>query len=53
VIEELVDVAHFIANCLVALDVSDAEWEAAYQAKQQVNRQRARDGYSARKDGQA
>lgn len=52
VIGELVDVGHFIANCLVALDVSDAEWEAAYRAKQDENRRRQRDGYAARKEGQ-
>ena len=49
-IEEIVDAAHFLANMLIALDVNDEEWEAAYQAKQAVNRQRQLDGYSARKD---
>lgn len=41
---ELVDVGHFLANLLCALDVSDAEWEHAYRAKQEVNRRRARSG---------
>lgn len=44
-LRELVDVAHFVANLLCALDVSDAEWEHSYRAKQEVNRQRQRDGY--------
>ena len=41
---ELVDVAHFLANLLCALDVSDSEWEYLYRAKQEVNRQRMRSG---------
>lgn len=49
-IEELVDVAHFVANCLLALGVTDDEWENLYRAKQQVNRERQQRGYSARKD---
>lgn len=44
-LKEAVDVAHFLANILCALDVTDAEWEAAYQAKQQVNATRQREGY--------
>lgn len=52
VIEELVDVGHFLANMLVALDVTDAEWEEHYQRKQEKNRRRMRSGtYSARKGG--
>lgn len=47
---ELVDVAHFLANILVRLGVSDDEWERRYRAKQDVNRARQRDGYDARKD---
>lgn len=43
-LRELVDVGHFVANLLCALDVSDAEWEHAYRAKQEVNRQRMRSG---------
>lgn len=42
---ELVDVGHFLANLLCALDVTDQEWEDAYRAKQEVNRRRQRDGY--------
>lgn len=41
---ELVDVGHFLANLLCALDVSDAEWERAYRAKQETNRHRMRSG---------
>jgi dimeric dUTPase (all-alpha-NTP-PPase superfamily) len=44
-VRELVDAGHFLANLLCALDVTDAEWESAYRAKQEVNRQRQRDGY--------
>lgn len=52
VIKELVDVGHFLGNMLVALDVSDDEWEAAYQEKQEKNRRRMRSGtYSAKKGG--
>lgn len=43
-LRELVDVSHFVANILCALDVSDAEWEHAYRAKQNVNRRRMRSG---------
>lgn len=43
-VRELIDVAHFVANLLCALDVSDAEWEYLYRAKQEVNRQRQRSG---------
>jgi dimeric dUTPase (all-alpha-NTP-PPase superfamily) len=42
---ELVDVAHFLANMAVAVGVTDAEWQRRYVAKQEVNRQRQRDGY--------
>lgn len=44
-LKEAVDVAHFLANILCAIGVTDEEWVAAYQAKQEVNRQRQRDGY--------
>lgn len=39
-LDELVDVGHFLANCLTAIHVTDDEWEAAYQRKQEKNRQR-------------
>jgi len=42
---ECVDVGHFLANILVAIGVTDEEWERAYQWKQDVNRARQRDGY--------
>lgn len=45
---ELVDVAHFLANILVRLNVTDDEWEQRYRAKQDVNRRRQRAGYDAR-----
>lgn len=42
IIQECVDVGHFLANVLVAVGCTDAEWEAAYRAKQEVNRERQR-----------
>lgn len=42
---ELVDAAHFLGNLLVRLNVTDAEWEERYRAKQEVNRQRMRASY--------
>lgn len=50
VLSEAVDVGHFLANILVANGVTDEEWEAAYQAKQEINRERMRSkAYSAKK----
>ena len=46
-VKELVDVAHFVANLLVSLGVTDDEWEELYQAKQAVNRKRQDEGYDA------
>lgn len=52
VLKEAVDVGHFLANMLVAIGVTDDEWEQAYQAKQQINRERMASGqYSDRKGG--
>lgn len=42
---ELIDVAHFLANLACVLGVTDDEWEQRYRAKQDVNRNRQRDGY--------
>lgn len=50
ILPELVDVAHFVANMLTAMGVDDEEWESAYREKQQINRQRQLDGYTARKE---
>jgi hypothetical protein len=44
-LKEAVDVAHFLGNILCAIGVTDEEWEEAYRKKQEVNRQRQRDGY--------
>lgn len=44
-IGECVDANHFIANMLVAVGATDEEYEVAYQKKQEINRQRQRDGY--------
>lgn len=45
VLKEAVDVAHFLANILVAIGVTDDEWEEAYREKQAENRQRQIDRY--------
>ena len=37
---ELVDVGHFLGNLLVALGVSDIEWEVRYMQKQRKNAER-------------
>jgi hypothetical protein len=49
-IAELVDVVHFLANMIVSVDCTDDEWEEAYRAKQEINRQRQRDGYDGATD---
>jgi hypothetical protein len=47
-LNEIVDVNHFLGNVLTAMGVTDEEYAAAYQAKQQKNRERAASGsYSA------
>jgi hypothetical protein len=43
---EVVDVAHFLANMLLVLGVTDEEYQAAYQRKQQANRDRQAVGYT-------
>jgi len=43
-LKEAVDVGHFLANILTAIGITDEEWQAAYQAKQQVNRDRMSSG---------
>ena len=43
-IGELIDVMHFIANLLTAVDCTDEEYEAYYQDKQAVNRARMTSG---------
>lgn len=43
-VEELVDVLHFIANNLYALDVSDEELNEVYTRKMNVNRERMATG---------
>jgi hypothetical protein len=54
ILSEAVDVNHFIGNMLVALGVTDEEYEEAYRAKQDKNRRRAASGtYSAKKGGLA
>lgn len=49
IIEELVDVEHFLGNMLYELEVTDDEWEEAYQNKQAENRHRQERHYLARK----
>lgn len=54
VLNEAVDVLHFIGNILVGLGVGDEEFWLAYRLKQQKNRERAASGsYSAKKGGLA
>jgi hypothetical protein len=48
VLEEAVDVAHFLGNVLVEIGVTDDEWEEAYQAKQEENRERQRRKYESK-----
>jgi hypothetical protein len=43
-VDELVDVAHFLANLLVAANCSDEEFHQRYTIKQQVNRERMASG---------
>lgn len=43
-VEELVDTAHFLANILISLGVTDDEWQRRYEAKQQKNRDRQASG---------
>lgn len=40
VLKEAVDVNHFIGNALVAVGITDEEYEEAYRAKQEENRAR-------------
>lgn len=44
-VNELVDVAHFLANLAVALGVTDVEWAKLYQEKQGVNARRQAETY--------
>lgn len=52
-IEEIVDVNHFLGFMLVVLGVSDEEYEAAYRRKQAINkaRQEQAGGYTVRTKG--
>lgn len=45
VLKEAVDANHFIANALVAVGITDDEYEAAYRAKQRENYERQRQKY--------
>lgn len=47
-VRELVDVGHFLGNMLVAVGVTDLEWEMAYRSKQQTNLERQLEGYTGR-----
>lgn len=44
-LEEIVDVAHFLGNIAVALDIDDDELQMAYRDKQAVNEERQAEGY--------
>ncbi len=43
-VEEIVDVMHFLANCLVTLEVDGDELSAGYRHKMQVNDDRQASG---------
>jgi DNA-directed RNA polymerase subunit RPC12/RpoP len=49
-IGEIVDGAHFLANTLCALGVTDEEWETRYQEKQQQNAVRQSASYDKNQD---
>jgi len=52
ILEEAVDILHFLGNILTAVGVGDTELWKAYQEKQALNRERAKSKeYSARKGG--
>jgi hypothetical protein len=54
VIQEAVDVLHFLGNILTAVGCTDEMLEEVYRRKQQINTERAASGtYSARKGGLA
>lgn len=48
VLEEVVDLMHFLANILCAVGVSEDELWDAYRTKQEENFRRVREGYTAR-----
>lgn len=50
-IKEIVDINHFLGNLLVAAGCTDDEYDNAYEAKMEVNRERQRraGGYQSRK----
>lgn len=54
ILEEAVDVLHFMGNILTGIGVTDSQFWAAYRRKQQKNRERQASGtYSAQKGGLA
>lgn len=48
VLKEAVDVAHFLANILVAVGVTDEEFWTAYREKQALNLERQIRGYTVK-----
>lgn len=52
ILNEVVDINHFLGNILTGIGITDSDYEAAYREKQQKNRDRAASGsYSAKKGG--
>ncbi|WJZ48543.1 MazG-like nucleotide pyrophosphohydrolase [Actinomycetia phage DSL-LC01] len=51
ILKECVDVLHFVANILVASGATDAELDAEYLKKMQVNADRQKKGYKVLQDG--
>ncbi len=48
VVDELVDVLHFVGNIAVALEISDDEVKESYQNKMRINRERMATNYTQR-----
>jgi hypothetical protein len=51
ILKECVDVLHFVANILCAAGATDAELDAEYLAKMQVNANRQKAGYKVLDEG--
>lgn len=49
IIDECIDIQHFVGNMLVAVGCSDEEYQRRYMAKQDKNRQRMAVGYEQRR----
>lgn len=50
IIDECIDIQHFVGNILVAVGCSDEEYQRRYMAKQDKNRERMSTGYQQRRN---